>query len=895
MLLQGIKMVRLIKALGLMALLSFPSLFASTQTLSGDVLDESRQKVAVGFIKIYDSGNTGSISEVSTISNGQFRILLRKKYVRMLLVVSANGYNAEHLYFPGLKEGDSARITVVLKQSKSPLLEEVIIRSKQNPITIKNDTTIYKLNAFRDGTERKLEDILRKLPGIDVNLKTGEVRFKGKPIETVLVEGDDLFSGNYTLGTKNISADMVDEVQAIENYSDNYVLKGLEKEEKVALNIRTKKGGFKVSGNADLGLGVFKEEGLLKDFNVNLIGLNNAHKFFTTNSFNNSGQNKSHRDYAGNNISPEQQRERRYFSERFIPESFSTFFVDDKRLNDNNQFFNNYNGLFKVGGKVRVRANLFYTSDEIIRRHTYETEYHFGSDTVYNLDDALLLKKLHHYRADAYVRNNISGKSLLEYTASVRQEDNNSRVDNLSNRISKYNTGLLTDGLFFKQNLLFSQRAGKKNALQFSLIQSSDNAVQNYNIAPSIYKRGLYSADSQSSRYRKNSVLLQSRLIGVFANGNYNFSLNASADQNHYRSFAHSDSNSLRKEYYQNHITYVKSAIYHSGNVGYNFKRWRFNPSYSLIYLRQELSDFIGGSKLDGSDFYFEPNVSISYRPSKISLLRASFSVSQKPDVEQHIFYDYVIQNNRNVRSNIPSLQLERTSQARVNYSLNDLYHQITLNAGAGIEEGRGGYVPFYLITDSILFSQYIFRPVANRSITTDISIGKYIPAILSTVKFSADYALNEYRNVVNASSLRENVFENMRLELFYKSAFRGKMNFENVIAFSAVNANHNWWDAVKSVQNSFKVIARPSKEVFAVLTADYFLPGTRMKNNNNLFMDFDVTYRPNNKKIELRFSGKNLLNNKDFSLFQVTDFSRSMSRTTLLTRNLGLFISFLF
>ena len=87
------------------------------------------------------------------------------------------------------------------------------------------DTTSFNVSAYKDGTERKIQDIIKKLPGVQLNEKTGEIKYKGNSIETVTLDGDDLFGYDYTIGTKNINVDMVDKVQAIENYTKKSTLK----------------------------------------------------------------------------------------------------------------------------------------------------------------------------------------------------------------------------------------------------------------------------------------------------------------------------------------------------------------------------------------------------------------------------------------------------------------------------------------------------------------------------------------------------------------------------------------------------------------------------------------------------------------------------------------------
>ena len=76
-------------------------------------------------------------------------------------------------------------------------IEEVVLKKDLKKIDIKQDTVTYNVTAYKDGSEKKLEDILKKLPGIEVNEKSGEIKYKGKSIEALNIEGDNLFGKNY--------------------------------------------------------------------------------------------------------------------------------------------------------------------------------------------------------------------------------------------------------------------------------------------------------------------------------------------------------------------------------------------------------------------------------------------------------------------------------------------------------------------------------------------------------------------------------------------------------------------------------------------------------------------------------------------------------------------------
>lgn len=113
---------------------------------------------------------------------------------------------------------------------------------REMPVSIKGDTIVYNADSFKSGTERKLEDVLKKLPGVEVNAD-GEVEVEGKKVTKLMVEGKDFFDGDTKLGVKNIPADAIDKVQVLRNYNEIGALKGLENnEENAAMNIKLKEG-----------------------------------------------------------------------------------------------------------------------------------------------------------------------------------------------------------------------------------------------------------------------------------------------------------------------------------------------------------------------------------------------------------------------------------------------------------------------------------------------------------------------------------------------------------------------------------------------------------------------------------------------------------------------------
>jgi len=136
-------------------------------------------------------------------------------------------------------EASTLNYNIVMKQGVQLKDIEVVY---EMPVTISGDTIIYNSDSFTNGTERKLEDVLKKLPGVVVNAD-GEIEVEGKKVQKVMVEGKDFFDGDTKIATKNIPADALDKIQVLRNYNEVSNLKGLENnEESVAINIKLKDG-----------------------------------------------------------------------------------------------------------------------------------------------------------------------------------------------------------------------------------------------------------------------------------------------------------------------------------------------------------------------------------------------------------------------------------------------------------------------------------------------------------------------------------------------------------------------------------------------------------------------------------------------------------------------------
>lgn len=138
---------------------------------------------------------------------------------------------------------------------KANLLQDVIIKGEAIAVRLKGDTTEYNAGAYSIEPNSKVEDLLKQLPGIQVD-QNGKITAQGMTVQKVLVDGEEFFGDDPTLVTKNLRADMVDKVQLFDKKSDQATFTGIDDGQKTkTLNIKLKedkKRGY--FGKADVGM-----------------------------------------------------------------------------------------------------------------------------------------------------------------------------------------------------------------------------------------------------------------------------------------------------------------------------------------------------------------------------------------------------------------------------------------------------------------------------------------------------------------------------------------------------------------------------------------------------------------------------------------------------------------
>jgi hypothetical protein len=213
------------------------TLFTNAQVkLMGVVKDSIGEPLEMANVLAINKVTKKMASYGFTDSKGNYKLELAKNGV-FNIKISYVGMKAADF----LVETKTENIVKNVMLAYDNALDGINIVSKM-PVTIKGDTIVYNADSFKNGSERKLEDVLKKLPGVEIN-DAGEIEVEGKTVEKIMVDGKDFFDGDTKLATKNIPSNAVDKIQVLRNYADVSQLSSVQNnQDRVAINIKLKEG-----------------------------------------------------------------------------------------------------------------------------------------------------------------------------------------------------------------------------------------------------------------------------------------------------------------------------------------------------------------------------------------------------------------------------------------------------------------------------------------------------------------------------------------------------------------------------------------------------------------------------------------------------------------------------
>lgn len=347
------------KEISTLLLLVFTTSFVAAQNLvTGSITDTAG--IAISGVSVtYRKVGSEIISGYSlSNSQGNFRLSITVLDDSIILSFQHIDYEETQLLIKNKPRDYSIRLN-----KKIRTLPDVIIRLP--PVLKEKDTLNYNVDAFKSKQDQVIGDIIKKLPGIEMD--GDRILYQGKPIQKYFINGLDLLEGRYNLANNNLPVDVVQKVQIIENNQPVKILDSLIFSDRASLNIKLKK--IATTGSAKMGLGLSP---LIRDLNIAPMTFNKNFQSINTFQSNNAGNDVAKQL---NMLSTGDMFEYSDFSSIHndgMPEFTTVRDITSPNLNEKKWLNNNINllsGNFlqKLPNAMELKGSISYVNDHIQR------------------------------------------------------------------------------------------------------------------------------------------------------------------------------------------------------------------------------------------------------------------------------------------------------------------------------------------------------------------------------------------------------------------------------------------------------------------------------------------------------------------------------------------------
>lgn len=228
----------------LLLVLSFlPSIVVAQKfNLSGTLTDTLNSPLPSATIMLLNAKDSSLVN--FGVSDGKGFFTMRSiPHGRYIFKVSFVGYALHtQAIAPDANVTDLDLGRVRLKP-QSTQLDEVVVQGEAVPVKVKRDTIEFNAGSFKTKANANVEDLLKKMPGIDVE-NDGTVRAQGEQVQRVTVDGKEFFGRDPKLATRNLPADAVDKVQVFDRKSDQSQFTGIDdgqREKTINLELKPEK------------------------------------------------------------------------------------------------------------------------------------------------------------------------------------------------------------------------------------------------------------------------------------------------------------------------------------------------------------------------------------------------------------------------------------------------------------------------------------------------------------------------------------------------------------------------------------------------------------------------------------------------------------------------------
>jgi hypothetical protein len=856
--------------------------------IKGKIVNQNGQGVGSSNVTAYQITTTDTNLVTFALANGkgEYSLKLNSELAKYQLVARGLGYEATIFNITVTKPDTIVHDFVM--NPKMLQINEVVVRAVV-PVRIEKDTTTYNVKAFADGSEKTVEDLLKKLPGIKV-ADDGKITLKGKPIDKVMIEGEEFFSKNYRLITKNLTADVLDKVQAIENYAENNLLQGIEKSGKSVLNLSIKADRkLSVFGNVSVAAGTENRY----EATTALFSLVKKIKFGIIGNANNTGydpiQNAEYElaadedAFAGFNAAGDAFRPLSFLEMAHIPD------VDSRRVTFNQAKLIGTNLNYKADTSLKIRGFGYYYGDGLSAGNVVKQQFLLDKATIQIQDSSW------NHRTPRLWAGQLRADYLLNAKTSIRwiSDIKNTKVKNdywldsqnleLSERITANGQENVT---MANHQLNLVHRLKGKNAILADVGYTSNELPQQKQVMsnrfPGFFRlNSSYNQLLQNTQNNNQEYKAIVRWKGATAANHFTIGagfLQRTEQLNSDIVVQNNDSQRFKPDTaFMNGSRLQKNIFLAEGQYQIKWKALRLVTSGSLQVTNSDFEDKIHQIDFSESRLLFNPSVGVGADLGRNQRVFGSFSRNQTLPTINDLASGYVLGQYRSFDRSKPIFNVQKTDMWLLSYSNMNWTNYYSINGSLSYSRLNSSNISNYQLSNTLSFTtnRPIYSPID--SVSADYQIDKLFTKISMKVRLEGNLSQTQTINSINSTDLQQSTVRNIHSRIYFISAFSGIFNFTvstswNVSSVYLENSN-TAQNQTRLLKPSAWIRLKPHPDWFIKITAERIDWKQNERISQTNFIDFEVRYNPKVSKWSYQIDGYNLLNAKQIQYTQLSNY----------------------
>ncbi len=840
----------------------------SAQTvMHGTVIDGVTDNPVAG-ASVVAKGSDGKIKKFATTkSDGTFNLSIAPRQ-GFKLEVSAMSYKKLSI------DADSMSYPLTLRLEPGGIkLKEVAVKAAR--IREQGDTITYNVGAFANKRDRSIGDVLKRMPGIDVE-KGGRIKYQGEDINKFYIEGTDLLGGRYGIATESINHDDVGAVEVMENHQPMQVLSGISFSDKAAINLKLKnkaKATWSAHGMTGGGCS-WQPEGVLWDGELFAMAVMPTFQNMTSIRTNNTGKTLRNAliDFFGGNSGTNLSR----YLELSLPGVPS--------LNRNRTLFNrsvtvSTNNLKKLKSG-EFKANIDYIYDRL--------ESSAENITTYFLPDGGN-RIITENRSGHQYSNSISSNFIYELNHKKTFLNNTLKANASWDRISLLTTGTIPNEETAKlpdysvsNHFRMINRVKNKHLVTFESLNSWESIPQTLNMIQDInsYRQHVTDLAFYSNETASYSFTLKGLSIGL------------DGGIRAYLRTMKSELPEIPDEIpgiTENVINTNYTSLYVTPHLEYWLTHVNLKLNLPLSYTRYTFDKALANR----NEVYFSPSLSMSWKPNNRFEGTLHGSIGRSPMSLGLIHPGVIMTSYRTFKAGVVDFYNTTSQNLSASFSYRHVRQGIFAN---GNISHSWSHIPYtmsqQLLGDYAIYS-YSNAKNSGRSLNAAGNIGKTLYFLRGSFNLKGSFRRSESHLLSQRQSVRS-VSKAWTTGAKIDGNISSWLSMDYELEFTAnrleMNGKSKSW--LSSVTNEANITITPHELWQIQLRGEHYRNELTEDNFKDMVLfDTIISYSPL-KKVEISASLSNLLNKKIYSYRTYSQLSSFESMRHIRGRELAITIT---